>query len=321
LVCIVKNVNHRVNCKQILRDRHTMLTDAKLADPNRGGDVQKYSWHWQDCPLTITYEVLGQGQDLLLLPAMSTVSTREEVAGIAEALASQFTVTTLDWPGFGQSSRPALDYSPALYQQFLQDFVRDHFSQPVVAIAAGHAAGYVLQQARHHPTSWSQIVLIAPTWRGPLPTMGANPQLAGIVRQLVRSPGLGQFLYSLNTRPGFLRWMFQRHVYVDSSKLTSEFITHKYKITQQTGARFAPAAFVTGALDPVHSREEFLGLLRSLSLPVMAIIPEQAPPKSKAEMEILATLPHLQITRLPGTLGVHEEFATELVELVRPFLM
>jgi pimeloyl-ACP methyl ester carboxylesterase len=297
-----------------------MITDTTLATPTIGGNVQEYSWLWQECPVTVTSEVLGQGQNLLLLPAMSTVSTREEVAGIAQALANQFTVTTLDWPGFGQSSRPPLDYSPALYQQFLQDFVRDHFSQPIVAIAAGHAAGYVLQQAHHHPASWSRIVLIAPTWRGPLPTMGANPQLAELVKQLVRSPGLGQFLYTLNTRPAFLRWMFQRHVYVDAGRLTPEFIAHKYKITQQSGARFAPAAFVTGALDPVHSREEFLELLRSLSLPIMAIIPEQAPPKSKAEMEILATLPSIQLSKLPGTLGVHEEFATEVAKIALPFL-
>jgi pimeloyl-ACP methyl ester carboxylesterase len=298
-----------------------MVTDTKLAASTMGGNVRAYAWQWQEHPITVTYEVLGQGQDLLLLPAMSTVSTREEVAEIAQALANQFTVTTLDWPGFGQSSRPPLDYSPALYQQFLQDFVRDNFSHPVVAIAAGHAAGYVLQQAHHQPDSWSRIVLVAPTWRGPLPTMGADPRLAGIIRQLVRSPGLGQFLYALNTRPAFLRWMFQRHVYVDSSKLTPEFIAHKYEITQQSGARFAPAAFVTGALDPVHNREEFLGLLRSLSLPVMAIIPEQAPPKSKAEMEILATLSQLQISKLSGTLGIHEEFAAEVAKVALPFLV
>jgi pimeloyl-ACP methyl ester carboxylesterase len=298
-----------------------MVKNLEATASITGGTVYEYAWSWRNGSVTCTYEVLGQGQEVLLLPAMSTVSTREEMAELAQGLASQFTVTTLDWPGFGQSSRPPLDYSPALYQQFLRDFVRDHFSQPVVAIAAGHAAGYVLQQAHHHPASWSRIVLIAPTWRGPLPTMGAAPRLAGVVRQLVRSPGLGQFLYSLNTRPGFLRWMFQRHVYIDAGKLTPEFIAHKYEITQQAGARFAPAAFVTGALDPVHSREEFLELLRSLSLPIMAIIPEQAPPKSKAEMEILATLPNIQIGRLPGTLGVHEELAAEVAKLILPFLV
>jgi hypothetical protein len=34
-------------------------------------------------------------------------------------------------------------------------------------------------------------------------------------------------------------------------KLTPELIAQKHKITQHPHARFAPAAFVTGKLDPV----------------------------------------------------------------------
>lgn len=286
-----------------------------------GGTVQRYSWNWQGQSIAITYEVSGQGLPVLLLPAMSTVSTREEMSGIARVLSNHFQVTTLDWPGFGASDRSALAYSPALYRQFLQDFVQAVYEQPIIAIAAGHAAGYVMQLAQQHPTLWSRIVLIAPTWRGPLPTMGASSQLAGFVKQIVRSPILGQFLYKLNTLPAFLRWMYQRHVYVDVAHLTPELLAHKHQITQQAGARFAPAAFVTGGLDPAQNREEFLGWFRSLSIPTMAILPEQAPPKSKAEMETLTTLSDVQIQRLPGTLGMQEEFAQEITQVVLPFLL
>lgn len=286
-----------------------------------GGTVRQYSWiFWQGQSIAVTYEALGQGSPVLLLPAMSTVSTREEMTEIAKALSAHFQVTTLDWPGFGESDRSALTYSPALYRQFLQDFVQAVYQEPVIAIAAGHAAGYVMQLAQQQPTLWARIVLIAPTWRGPLPTMGASAQVAGIVRQMVRAPLLGQFLYALNTQPAFLRWMYQRHVYSDPTHLTPELLTHKYQITQHPGARFAPAAFVTGGLDPAQSRAEFLGCFQSLSIPILTIIPEQAPPKSKAEMEVLTRLPGIQIQRLPGTLGMHEEFAAEVAQVVFPFL-
>jgi ribosomal protein L30E len=52
----------------------------------------------------------------------------------------------------------------------------------------------------------------------------------------------------------------------------------------------------------------------------MVIIGEQAPPKSKAEMEALAELSGVQVKRLSGTLGLHEEFAVEVAEAVLPFL-
>ncbi|VEP12844.1 conserved hypothetical protein [Hyella patelloides LEGE 07179] len=79
--------------------------------------------------------------------------------------------------------------------------------------------------------------------------------------------------------------MYKRHVYVDETKLTPKFIAQKHQITSKPGARYAPAAFVTGALDPVADREEFLQLLESVSIPVLIILAENAPPKSKAEME------------------------------------
>lgn len=53
----------------------------------------------------------------------------------------------------------------------------------------------------------------------------------------------------------------------------------------------------------------------------MVVIGEQAPPKSKAEMEILTEQPGVQIERLPGTLGLHEEFAAEMAKVILPFLV
>ncbi|MFM7447601.1 MAG: alpha/beta fold hydrolase [Leptolyngbyaceae cyanobacterium] len=285
-----------------------------------GGDAQTFNWVWQRQTYSITYEVRGDGSPILLLPAFSTVSSRSEMRGLADQLSGSFQVVTLDWLGFGESSRPAVDYKPALYQQLLQDFVAATFDEPVSAIAAGHAAGYVMQLAQQHPAVWSRIVLVAPTWRGPLPTMGASPQLAGVIRQLVRSPLLGQFLYKLNTTPSFLSWMYRRHVYTDATKLTPEFIQRKHQMTQRPRARFAPAAFVTGALDPTPNRDSFLARFQGLSIPVMVVMGEQAPPKSKAEMEVLAELPDVQVKRLPGTLGMHEEFAAEIAEAILPFL-
>jgi pimeloyl-ACP methyl ester carboxylesterase len=282
---------------------------------------QNYSWKWKGQILLAAYEIRGEGKPVLLLPALSTVSSRSEMEGLATQLLSQYQVTTLDWIGFGDSDRPALDYCPVLYHQFLQDFVRDRFSEPVAVIAAGHAAGYVMQLAQQHPSVWSKVILVAPTWRGPLPMMGASSQVASLVRQIVRSPLLGQFLYKLNTLPSFLNFMYRRHVYVDAAKLTPEFIKQKYQITQQPGARFAPAAFVTGALDPVYDRANFLAWFRTLSIPVMVLIGEQSPSKSKSEMEALIGLPGVQVQKLPGTLGMHEEYAAEVTRAVLPFLL
>jgi pimeloyl-ACP methyl ester carboxylesterase len=300
----------------------TQTTDlTKSGSGNYPATVQKYLWNWKDTEIQVIYETRGQGNPVLLLPAFSTVSTREEMRPLAELLASNFQVVSLDWPGFGESDRPRTDYQPQLYHQFLKDFVESIFKSPVAVVAAGHAAGYAMQLAQSKPNVWSKIVLAAPTWRGPLPTMSKQQSgWHGIVRELVRSPFLGQFLYKLNTAPSFLSLMYRRHVYADAAKITPDFIQNKWKVTQKAGARYGSAAFVAGGLDPAKVRSEFTDKFQQLAVPVMVVIAENAPPKSKAEMEALAELPGVESRVIAGSLGMHEENAEALANAVKSFI-
>ena len=300
----------------------TQTTDlTKTNYSNYPATVEEYIWNWKETPIKVIYETRGQGNPILLLPAFSTVSTREEMRPLAEFLAPNFQVVTVDWPGFGESSRPRTDYEPQLYHQFLMDFVESIFNSPVAVVAAGHAAGYVMALAQSKPNVWSKIVLAAPTWRGPLPTMSKQQSgWHGVVRELVRSPLLGQFLYKLNTAPSFLSFMYRRHVYVDAAKVTADFIQGKWQVTQKPGARYGSAACVTGGLDPAKVRSEFTDNFQQLAIPVMVVIAENAPPKSKAEMEVLAELPGVESRVIPGSLGMHEENAEALANAIKSFL-
>lgn len=299
-----------------------MNTETQATSPtNTNSLLQKYAWNWQGQQLWVVYETAGEGTPVLLLPAFSTVSSRSEMAGIANLLAPHFQTVTLDWPGFGESDRPPLDYKPAIFQQFLADFVKTVFKTPIAVVAAGHSAGYVMGLANQQPELFSHIVLTAPTWRGPLPTMaGKQEDWFSIIRETVRSPILGDILYSLNTAPPFLSYMYQSHVFTDPKILTSSFMDQKWQITQKPGAKFAPVAFVTGALDPIQTNSEFLSLFNSISLPIMIVIGEQCPPKSKQEMDNLAQLPNIQTRSLPGSLGMHEEFPQQIAAEILPFL-
>lgn len=283
--------------------------------------TSKYQWQWQGQSLSIAYRTEGTGAPLLLLPAFSTVSSRTEMSGLADRLSTQFQVTTVDFPGFGDSSRPRLDYAPPLYRQFLADFIRDIFTSPVTIIAAGHAAGYALDYAAKMPDRIAKLILVAPTWRGPLPTMagGQKPWLKAI-RDAIRTPIFGQFLYGLNTTPSFLAFMYRRHVYADPQKLTPDLLNQKRQITQRSGARFGAGAFVTGGLDPYLDRSTAIADLESLTMPVLIAIGESSPPKSKAEMLALVAVPNVVSHTLPGTLGLHEEYPEELYRVILPFL-
>ena len=299
-----------------------MTTDfSSTSTAGIGGVVEQFLWNTEDQDFPIVYESLGQGSPLLLLPAFSTVSMRSEMSGIARRLSSQYKAIAVDFPGFGDSGRPRADYGPTLYRNFIEDFVLTTFERkPITVIAAGHSATYVLWLANKYQSIFSRIVLVAPTWRGPLAVMGVNGMVRNLVKETVRLPVIGQILYKLNTLPSFLKFMYRRHVYVDAQKLTPSFIHDKWENTQESGGRFAPGAFVTGNLDLVSNREDFLGLVRGLSIPIMVVIGKCCPKSSRQEMEAIAHLPRVQSVELPGSLGMHEEYPDAIVSAILPFL-
>jgi pimeloyl-ACP methyl ester carboxylesterase len=288
-----------------------------------GGEVRQYQWFWQNQPINITYEVLGQGHPVLLLPAFSTVCSRFEMQGLATQLADRYQVYVLDWPGFGDSDRPKVEYAPKIYRAFLRTFVNQLFSDPVVVIAAGHTAGYVMQLAQEKPQIWKWVVMVAPTWRGPLPTMMGETKRNTFkwIQKAVNSPILGQLLYWLNTTKGMLKFMYKRHVFANPDNISPALIQFKQRLSRQKNARFASAAFVTGALDPLKSRDDWMNLFHPIPIPVLMVIGEHMPPKSRQEAEVVAHFGGgVQVVRMPGTLGLHEEYPETLGDSILPFL-
>jgi len=279
-------------------------------------------WSWQDRDIALGLDEAGSGPLLLLLPALSSISTRAEMHPLMARLKSQFRVVALDWPGFGTAPRPNLRWTPDALSAFLRHALGELGARPHGVIAAGHAATYVLHHAARHAGSTDRIVLVAPTWRGPLPTMaGGDRPLFAKIRSVIALPGLGQFLYRLNVSSFVVRRMVSGHVYSDPAWLRGERLMEKRKVMDAKGARFASVAFVTGGLDRVASRAEFLSLAGRAGVPILLVYGGETPPRSLAEMEALGQLPGIEAARLAGgKLSVHEEFPDDVAAALRPFL-
>ena len=56
------------------------------------------AWNWKGKAIRVGYDLLGKGPTLLLLPALSSISTRHEMRPLQERLASAFSTITIDWP-------------------------------------------------------------------------------------------------------------------------------------------------------------------------------------------------------------------------------
>ena len=259
--------------------------------------------------------------NFLLLPALSSISTRHEMRFLQERLSREYSTLSIDWPGFGDEARPQIDWAPDVYAAFLSFLLTSVVREPHAIIAAGHAASYVLKQAAGAPQS-PRLVLAAPTWRGPLPTlMGKHRPFFDQLCCIVDRPVLGPLIYWLNVNPLVVRRMGAGHVYADPTYLAGERLREKLAVIRADGARFASVRFVAGRLDPLANREEFLECARRVIAPILVIYGSETPQRSRAEVEALAALPKIRSVRLPcGKLSVHEEFADATVEAITPFL-
>lgn len=277
---------------------------------------------WGSAEIALSLDEAGSGPSVILLPALSSISTRKEMRPLFDRLAPDFHVSTVDWLGFGDRARPKHDWSPAILSAFLDWLLNEIVPPPHRVVAAGHAATYALYQAANRPGSIDRLVLIAPTWRGPLPTViGSRRPWFARVRAAIDHPVIGPLLYRLNVNRFVVRKMTREHVYSNPNWLGQNRLAAKLTITRAPGARHASVRFVTGALDRVVTREAFLDLVRRANAPILVIYGDETPPRSRAEMETLAELPKVRVDRLAkGKLGIHEEFADALTGIIKPFL-
>jgi pimeloyl-ACP methyl ester carboxylesterase len=283
---------------------------------------EEISWSCDGHKISIGLGRAGTGPEVLLLPALSSISTRREMYPLQVQLAKSHSVISIDWPGFGDLPKPRIEWRPELYDRYLAYLLTSIIPKPFAIVAAGHAAGYVFRHFAHSNHAADRLVLLSPTWRGPLPTMmGGDRSIFPKIAKVFDPPVLGSMLYGLNVNRFVVGMMARGHVYADRAWLNEPRMENKLEVTKANGARHASARFVTGRLDPFNSRDEQMRTVQRIDTPMLNLYSGNAPRKSRMEMEALESLPNMKTTRLPqGKLSFYEEFPDTTFAAMREFL-
>lgn len=141
----------------------------------------------------------------------------------------------------------------------------------------------------------------------------------------MRAPALGWMMYNvLVSNEKAIQSQYKSHVYADPENVTPSIVESRYELTKRKGARYVPAAFLTGLLDPVNSREEFVELFAGLEgrIPVLVMSTSGSPKRSKAEMEALGGAKGVsKFVEVPGALLPQEEYPKAVAEELYKFLL
>ena len=109
------------------------------------------------------------------------------------------------WQGTLSTIGMALAWEPAGYVAFLRHIITQLHLRPFATVAAGHAASYALSFAADAPGSLGRLCLIAPTWRGPLPTV--MPGRRGLGAWITRASDNWSVLDRINVNDPVVRMM------------------------------------------------------------------------------------------------------------------
>ena len=231
-----------------------LASRAEPFEPFLEGDRGTYRWRGFD----ISYTERGdpENQDLLLLHGISAAASGHQFWRVLDGLSATYHVIVPDLPGFGHSDRPPLLYSASLYTTFVEDAVADLVEDPVVV--ASSLTGAYAAEAIDEATR--RLVLVAPT--------DDTAHGGRWLRALLRSPVVGEGLFNLLVSKPAIRRFGADHGYADPDNHTEDVLEYEWLTAHQDGARFAPAGFLGGDLDPETPLAESLA---DVSAPVVLV--------------------------------------------------
>ncbi|MBB6645802.1 alpha/beta fold hydrolase [Halobellus ruber] len=219
---------------------------APPLEPALDGTRRTFAWN----DIDVRYAEAGDpaDPDLVLLPGINAAGSNGEYRKVFDDLADDYHVVSPDLPGFGTSERPPLRYSASLYTEFVRDFLAA-FDSPAV-VASSITGAYLLDVA--DDLDLASVVLICPTERG-------GPDRNLTLRELLRSPVVGEALFNLLTSKPSIRYFNADHGYYDTDRVDESWIDYEWRTAHQPNARYAPASFISGFLNADVDLEAALG--------------------------------------------------------------
>ena len=166
-----------------------------------------YNWKFGE----ISYTKQGKGTPILLVHDLTTYSSGYEWHKVADKLAEEHTVYSIDLLGCGNSDKPNILYTNFLYVQLISDFIKNVIGDKTTVVATGESASFVLAACNNNEDLFGEIFMVNPMDINVL-TKSPN-KLSSFITKVINLPILGTFLYNVFTRKGKVKSLFETDYY------------------------------------------------------------------------------------------------------------
>jgi pimeloyl-ACP methyl ester carboxylesterase len=261
-------------------------------------------------PINVYQDRSGSGRPLLLIHSINAAASSYEMRPIFQEFRGKRPVFALDFPGFGFSARPDIEYTPEVFINAILTALTGIDAGPADVIALSLGSEFAAEAARRRPELFHSLTLISPSG---LYTRDSGP-FNNLAYPLLSLRLWARPFYDLLTTRQSIDYFLQKS-FVGS--VPSGMVDYSVATSHQPGAEHAPLYFVSGKLFTTNALERIYKLVKT---PTLIIFDHDGFVRFDRLPELLASNKAVQATRIGPSLGLpHWEKGAETMQALENF--
>ncbi|MGX2040227.1 alpha/beta fold hydrolase [Methylocaldum sp. MU1018] len=214
-----------------------------------------------EAAISTEYLMAGDGPPIVLLHGIA--DSAHTWQWVMPLLARNYRVIAPSLPGFGESDKPAVPYSPEFFTRFVSAFL-DALGLQRVCIVGNSLGGLVaMRLALSAPARVSALVLIGSAGLG---------RAVSLAMRLLSLPGVRKMAALWFRTPlGARFWVFQLSAMLIARRCPSDWRDRAHRMARMPGYLEAVAAASASTIDLRGQREILLDQLQKLTVPTLIL--------------------------------------------------
>lgn len=200
----------------ILNRVHTSLCTVK----NLLTNSENYFYDWRFGK--IRYQKKGKGTPLLFIHDLTIGSSSYEFHRLINNLTEKHEIYTIDLLGYGLSDKPSMTYTNNLYEQLINDFIKNVIGKKTSVVATGESVPFVIMACHNNPEIINKIICINPQslyLQNQIPSKQTS-----LLKIFIEAPIVGTFIYHILSNRTSIKKTFQKQYFFHPEEIREKYI-------------------------------------------------------------------------------------------------
>lgn len=222
----------------IINRVHTSLCTVK----NLLTNSENYFYDWRFGK--IRYQKKGKGTPLLFIHDLTIGSSSYEFHRLINNLTEKHEIYSIDLLGYGLSDKPSMTYTNNLYEQLINDFIKNVIGKKTSVVATGESVPFVIMACHNNPEIMNKIICINPQslyLQNQIPSKQTS-----LFKIFIETPVVGTFIYHILSNRTSIEQTFQKQYFFHPEEIREKYI-YNYLEAAHLGSYHAKYTFASYA--------------------------------------------------------------------------